>query len=293
MGQHTTVAEEVASGRNLLQHLVKSSHLYRSSDNYKELLDFVTKVRNFAPFNAMLLHIQKPGLSFAASENDWTGLFNRKVKDGARPLLILWPFAPVALVYDVADTEGAPLPEDVLSPFRAIGPMTQERLNAFAERLFAKGIDLGAVDYGPGLAGHIHSLEAGRASENRREKPAYRIRINKNHDANTQFSTLAHELAHLYLGHLGPDKYLRVLPRARPSEEHRELEAESVSYIVCKRSGVKSAAEAYLSGHLGSHTSIEDIDVFSVLKAAGHIESVLGLACHTTFGDKPINYPLF
>jgi hypothetical protein len=241
----------------------------------------------------MLLHIQKPGLQVAASENDWAGLFNRKVKDGARPLLILWPFAPVVLVYDVADTEGAPLPEDVLSPFRAKGPMTQERMNGFASRLFSHGIDMGVVDYGSGLAGQIHGLEVDRASQDRRKKPAYRIRINKNHDANTQFATLAHELAHLYLGHLGPDKYLRVLPRPRPGPEHRELEAESVSYIVCKRSGVKSAAEAYLSGHLESHTGIEDIDVFSILKAAGAIEAMLGLACHTTFGDKPINYPLF
>jgi hypothetical protein len=291
--KYTTVAEEIDSGRNLLGHLLKSSRLYRSSSNYKELLDFVTKLRNFAPFNAMLLNIQKPGLRFAASDDDWAKLFNRSVKDGARPLLILWPFAPVALVYDVADTEGAPLPEDVLSPFRANGPMTQERMNEFARCLSSKGIDLGTLDYGPGLAGQIHSLEVGRASDNRRKKPAYRIRMNKNHNANTQFATLVHELAHLYLGHLGPDEYLRVVPRPQPKEAHGELEAESVSYIVCNRSGVESAPEAYLSGYLGWHTGIEDIDVFSVLKAAGQIEAVLDLACHTTFGGKPVNYPLF
>jgi hypothetical protein len=29
--------------------------------------------------------------------------------EGARPLLILWPFGPVALVYDVMDTAGKDL----------------------------------------------------------------------------------------------------------------------------------------------------------------------------------------
>jgi hypothetical protein len=240
----------------------------------------------------MLLQIQKPGMRFAASADDWAKLFNRAVKDGARPLLILWPFAPVALVYDVADTDGAPLPEDVLSPFRASGPITQERLNRFAKRLFSKGIDLGAVNYGPGLAGNIHSLEVGRASEDRREKPAYHIRINENHDANTQFATLIHELAHLYLGHLGPDAYLHIPLRAHPTKAHSELEAESMSYIVCKRSGVESAAEVYLSEYLESHTKLEDVDIFAVLKAAGQIEALLDLACHTTFGGKPLNFPL-
>ena len=64
-----------------------------------------------APFNAMLLQVQKPGLTYAASAADWRLRFGRKPKEGARPLLILWPFAPVALVYDVMDTEGEDLPD--------------------------------------------------------------------------------------------------------------------------------------------------------------------------------------
>jgi hypothetical protein len=60
-----------------------------------------------------LLHLQKPGLRFVASKLDWKRRFNRTITEGARPLLILWPFAPVALVYDVDDTEG----DDVLAFF--------------------------------------------------------------------------------------------------------------------------------------------------------------------------------
>jgi len=89
---------------------------------------------SFAICHLAVLETAPAGMRFAASADDWAKLFNRAVKDGARPLLILWPFVPVALVYDVADTDGAPLPEDVLSPFRASGPITQERLNRFAKR---------------------------------------------------------------------------------------------------------------------------------------------------------------
>jgi hypothetical protein len=90
-----------------------NSRLYQTTADYKALLDFVVRLRNFAPFNAMLLQVQKPGLTHAASAADWWGKFGRKPKDGARPLLILWPFGPVALVYDVMDTEGKELPQDV------------------------------------------------------------------------------------------------------------------------------------------------------------------------------------
>jgi hypothetical protein len=89
---------------------------------YKALLDFVVRLRNnFAPFNPMLLQLQKPGLRFAASEHDWNNTFNRTIREGARPLIILWPFGPIALVYDIVDTEGDPLPEDVTQAFRAAG----------------------------------------------------------------------------------------------------------------------------------------------------------------------------
>ena len=56
----------------------------------------VVRLRNFAPFNAMLLQMQKSGLSYAASAHDWRMRFGRTPKYGARPLLILSPFGPVA-----------------------------------------------------------------------------------------------------------------------------------------------------------------------------------------------------
>jgi hypothetical protein len=77
------------TAKSLLE-LINDSRLYTQSKDYKDLLDFVVRLRNVAPFNAMLLHVEKPGLSYAASERDWQDRFERHItailKEGARPV---------------------------------------------------------------------------------------------------------------------------------------------------------------------------------------------------------------
>ena len=125
---------ETEAARTLLDQLLADSRLYRTGKDYRALLHFVIRLRIFAPFNAMLLQVQKPGLLYAASRVDWFERFNRTVKDGARPLLILWPFGPVALVYDVADTEGDLLP-DGIAAFAAHGSMDVAALASYAKKM--------------------------------------------------------------------------------------------------------------------------------------------------------------
>jgi hypothetical protein len=225
--------------RSLLDKLLADSRLYTQSKDYKDLLDFVAQMRNFAPFNAMLLQVQKPGLRFAASEHDWRERFGRKLKEGARPLLILWPFGPVALVYDLLDTEGPNAPRDAWS-FHARGKIDAQRIASFEEPLRARNIQWSWLDSGDQNAGSIQLIAL---ALDEKEATLYRMLVNRNHQPPVQFTTVAHELAHLFLGHLGPDKKLNV--PGRPSMDHsqRELEAESVAYIVCARNGVTSASE--------------------------------------------------
>ena len=230
----------------------------------------------------MLLQIQKPGLSYAASARDWRERFGRQPKEGARPLLILWPFGPVALVYDVQDTEGRPLPEDV-SSFVARGSIDESALQAFQPLLTRKNIDLVWVDAGDRSAGLIRVV---RRAANDKEATQYRIHINRNHGAPVKFATLAHELGHLFLGHLGPDRKLSVPARPALSHAQQELEAESVAYIVCERNGVQSKSHTYLSNFVGANTTIKELDVYQVMRAAGQVETMLGLAAHAQF-DRP------
>lgn len=270
---------ETEAARTLLDQLLADSRLYRTGKDYRALLHFVIRLRNFAPFNAMLLQVQKPGLMYAASRVDWFERFNRTVKDGARPLLILWPFGPVALVYDVADTEGDPLPDGVAA-FAAHGAMDAAALVSYATKMAKKHIAWHEVDAGDGKAGSIKVLA--RATEP--ELPnSYQMTVNRNHDHNVKFATVAHELGHLFLGHLGKDKYLNVPERPPLQHSQRELEAESVSYIVCTRNGVLSKSESYLADHVKDDTTVEQIDLYQVMRAAGQVEALLGLTAQTKY----------
>lgn len=71
---------------------------YRRTADFKDLLEFVARFRHVAPYNAMLIHIQKPGSTYVASASDWEERFNRRVKAGARPLLRDVPQPPLVLL---------------------------------------------------------------------------------------------------------------------------------------------------------------------------------------------------
>jgi len=273
---------ETEAARSLLDRLLTDSRLYTRSKDYKDLLDFVVRLRNFAPFNAMLLQVQKPGLRYAASAYDWRERFGRIPKEGARPLLILWPFGPVALVYDVMDTVGKDLPEDVAA-FPAQGSIDAGQVTSCVSLMNKKNIECCWIDAGDQKAGSIRVV---KRAANDKEVTQYRMQNNRNHPAAVQFTTLVHELGHLFLGHLGPDKALNV--PARPSMDHsqRELEAESVAYLVCARNGVRSKSETYLTHYVKTTTTIDDIDVYQVMRAAVQVEALLGLASHTRY-DRP------
>lgn len=274
---------EIDDARTLLDQLLADSRLYTQTKDYKDLLDFVVKLRNFAPFNAMLLQIQKPGLSYAASARDWQVRFNRTPKTNARPLLILWPFGPVAFVYDVLDTEGDFLPGDVAA-FFAHGPIDENQINAFIPLTGKKNIEWCWMDAGDMSAGMITVI---RRADMDNKYTQYRIDINHNHAPAVQFVTLAHELAHLFLGHLGPDKALHVPERPQLSLTQRELEAESVAYLVCARNGVKSKSETYLINYVETNTTTDNLDIYNIMRAAGQIETMLSLTVNTKF-DKTV-----
>lgn len=274
---HMESIDEQAA-RSLLDRLLEESHLYKSSKDYFELLEFTKRLRNFAPFNAMLLHVQKPGLRYAASAYDWKSRFSRRPKENARPLLILWPFGPVALVYDVQDTEGKDLPQDVHS-FFARGAITAGQIPTFVENMGRKKIACNYFDGGDGMAGSIRVLK----SPTQKDGGWYGIQLNRNHSVPVQFVTIAHELAHLFLGHLGPDKKLNIPERPQPEHAQEELEAESVAYLVCARNGVESKSQTYLMNFVEKNTTIEALDLYQVMRAAGQIETLLGLTCHTRY----------
>jgi hypothetical protein len=83
----------------------------------------------------------------------------------------------VALVYDVMDTEGKPLPEDVAS-FFAHGPTDEKRILSFIPMMGKKKIESNFVDAGDRNAGLISVRSTILHNKTVRK---YRMYINRNH----------------------------------------------------------------------------------------------------------------
>ena len=191
-------------------------------------------------------------------------------------------------VFDVSDTEaldGAPpLPASVTHPFSVRKGVVGHELERTIENAKRDGVGVYTRSAGSQSAGAIqHAMLGGRLSFQVRQRPrpesvdiqeAYELFLNERHSREAQYATLTHELAHLYCGHLGtpsaewwPDRRGLDLPR-------REFEAESVSYIVCRRLGIDPASEEYLSGYLSPASETPDISLDAVMKAAGLIDQM-------------------
>lgn len=59
-----------------------------------------------------------------------------------------------------------------------------------------------------------------------------------------------------------------------------------MAYLVCKRNGVESKSEIYLSNFVKANTTVGHVDLYQVMRAAGQVETLLGLTSHTKY-DKP------
>ena len=251
---------------------------YRQGKDFKELLLFINRFPKIAPYNAFLLHVQKPGSEFVASVSEWKERFNRTIKPGARPLVILWPFAPVHFVFELGDTDGDDTNlEDFLKPFKTDGKISSRIFQCLLSNLPRDGVSYDESDHGTVRAGSIQESE-GNKSQNPKGKEVkvlYNLVVNQNHSDEEKFATIAHELGHLYCGHLGSPNEKWWPNRMNKGVEVEEYEAESISWIVCRRAGIKTPSADYLNYYLSKDGQIPQISLETVLKAAGLIESMM------------------
>ena len=261
-----------------LDELFHKVGTYRQSEDLKELFDFIIKFPNIAPFNAFLLHIQKPGSVFVASVSEWKERFNRTIKPGSRPLVILWPFAPVHFVFELGDTDGDDTNlEDFLKPFKTDGKISSRIFQCLLSNLPRDGVSYDESDHGTVRAGSIQESE-GNKSQNTKGKEVkvlYNLVVNQNHSDEEKFATIAHELGHLYCGHLGSPNEKWWPYRKNRGVEIDEFEAECVSWLICGRVGIKTPSAKYLDAYLCEDGQIPQISLETVIKAAGLIESMM------------------
>jgi hypothetical protein len=257
--------------RALLEQLIAATRLYDSKDAVQELIAFAIRLRAFAPFNAMILHIQKPGLTYAATAGDWYRRFGRVPKKGTRPLLVLRTMGPVDFVFDVLDTDGEQIP-DAAFTYPTLGEISRSRLDEILRHIALDGISLREIDRGDLHAGWIRRLPLG---PDPKAKAHYEVGYNRNHPLATQLVTIAHELGHLFLGHLGEDKPRSIKNRTDRTLAQREVEAEMAAYLVAKRNGLTPRSETYLDTYKDAFTSL---DLYGVMKAANSIERAMGVS---------------
>lgn len=220
-----------------------------ASDEIKRFLDFQSKLRKRSFHNGLLIYIQKPTATHVEGFRTWEQKFGRRVKKGAKAISILAPrtpkknkvedetddtdidqqvkrknftfFIPVN-VFDISDTEAIPGKEHLYAQepeWHASNSPDEkaENISKYATQLATElGVKMtqdaanrGEQGYAAGDHINITSTVAG---------------VNKS-------ATIIHEIAH-ELMHFQKSSVFFIEPP--PSRAEKELQAESVSYLVLK-----------------------------------------------------------
>lgn len=258
------VKEEQTKDKKIkaLDELFQRSSIYKNSDKYLELIQFIKKFPDLSPFNAFLVYTQNPGVQFVMQERKWLR-YGRKVIPNARPLVILVPFGPVEFVYDIKDTEGEKSLDEIMDPYATKGKFDdiiyyQTKKNSDKEKIIVAERE-------------IANATAGYA---RNRKNHFEITVNNTWDIKVKYSTLIHELGHIFSGHLGTIRDSWWRDRINNKNDVMEIEAESISYLVCKRAGLETSSESYLSDYIKNRNEMPPVSLDTILTVSGYIEQM-------------------
>ena len=278
--------------RGALDELFQCTRLYKSSKMYYEMMQFIARFHFYSPFNAALIQSQMPGARYVATPKRWVQKYGRIVNTDARPLIILQPMGPVMPVFDVSDTEptehARDLPIRVEKPFEIRSGYVGKKLDILVENAIRDGVRIIKSDHGSQAGGSIRRIDRdvkasqkfiisdrGTRNPTTVDIPVrYDMLLNKDLSDEAQYAVIAHELGHLYCGHLGtPNK--KWWPSRRGLEHAvREFEAESIAYLVCSRAGIKTESEKYLSGYVKRGENVAPISLDRVIKSVTLIEEM-------------------
>lgn len=265
--------------KSTIDDLFKRSLRFKSSSEFAKFFNFIARFNHYSRYNTMLVYIQNPNVTFFGGKSFWKKKFNRNIKEDAeRPYIILAPNGPVMLAYDVFGTEGEDSPEEFLKkglgrkPFEVDGYIEKKIFNRAIEEAKAWGIKIFFKPFSFFKGGHVTTIFANRLE----------ICLKEGMSKEENFAVLVHELAHLFLGHTGhrelhydgKERPYILVKRNKLTRTAEELEAETVSYLICRKIGLESRAAEYIAGYI---TSDEDLKQFSheiVIKTADKIESL-------------------
>lgn len=251
-----------------IDELLRDSAVYRNSETFEEMVSFMANFREYAPFNNMLVRIQNPSCSFYPTERDWEKRFKRCLKEDAHPMLILAPMHPVMLVYDLDQTKGPPLPKELQEFAKFAGEWDPQQLDRTIENAWER--DKIRIELK-----RLSSTNAGFATLTRgRGEGKMRIAIHEELNPPSRYGVLCHELAHIYLGHLGSDKDGWWPSRVDLNHWAMEVEAEAAAYITTRRAELSGSSPQYVSRYLNNDTVLKSVSVDLIAKVAGRLEKM-------------------
>ncbi len=254
-------------------------------DAWRRMLEVAARLPRYSPSNVLLISVQRPDASAVAGLRTWNSL-GRRIRKGERRIAILAPctYRPdsampdtmspaspvgqpepaatarvlrgfrVVHVFDIAQTDGMPLPE--VTPEPLTGPAPAQLWQRLLHVTEADGY---RVERGPCAGAYGLTSFTDRL-----------VRVRDDVEPPQACKTLAHELGHIRAEH-----------ETRFADYHRsslcrgaaEVEAESIAYVVAAAAGLDSARYTvpYLAHWAGGDTGVLRESAYRVISSAKQI----------------------
>lgn len=235
-------------------------------DKYRNYLRTMSRFHNYSLNNQALIHLQRPDATLVAGYNRWRDKFSRHVLRGEKGITIIAPtpykkkieqekldpdtmlpildadgkivteekeieipmFRPVK-VFDYAQTDGKPLPERVASPVANLTGSV-ENYEAFMEAL--RRASPVPVEFKP-LSADVDGYFSPKSQN---------ITLREGMSEVQTVSAAVHEIAHAKLHNYGLQQPEAHKHKSRNTEE---VEAESISFMVCAYFGIETGANSF------------------------------------------------
>ena len=285
-----------------LDELWKNVRSFRQSDNFKAIMQACVRFRHLAPFNSMLVEIQRPGALYVLTEEEWRKKYDRGIKPNSRPVIILLPFGPVDYLFDISDTYPLKTKANWMSsesilqaledPYKTKGEISDIQISQLMKKLCFHGVCVNNnMIAGSMYAARIQLIQSHFTSLSiPYDKlviswpPAFLLSVNRNVSKGEWFASVCHELGHLFCFHLTAPNTWKDWPLRQISIDAVEFEAESVAWLVCEIMGIENPSEMYLSNYLNDNDEIPyDVSVDRILSAT---KEILNLCSSNYLGCK-------
>ena len=244
-----------------------------NSDSYCNYLRTMSKFHNYSFNNTLLIAMQKPDATLVAGYKAWQKNFERHVNKGEKAIRILAP-APYKIKEErdkidpvtqelLLDKDGNPQKEEVeitIPAFRAVSVFDVAQTDGKPiPELAAKEL-LSDVE---GYQDMIRAVEAispvpieleeiAGDSKGYYDREAKRIAVQENMSEGQTLKTMIHEVAHSKLH----SKEVEQDEQMKKDRNTKEVEAESIAYTVCQHFGVDTSD--YSFGYIAGWSSGRD-----------------------------------